>query len=191
MAGFLGILATLASHCDTEPGRRLVSVDDRRRFDEPWVVPADGPRVVPDRPPEAKSRAMANQRTQETSAELRLRSALHRRGYRFRVHQQPVSGLRRTADLVFARQRLAVFVDGCFWHGCPDHGSWPKTNAAWWREKIDGNRRRDADTNERFAAAGWHVLRIWEHEPPEAAAGRVAHLLEALVATGPGPSTPS
>jgi DNA mismatch endonuclease, patch repair protein len=68
---------------------------------------------------------------------------------------------------------VAVFVDGCFWHGCPEHGSWPKANADWWREKILANRRRDADTDRLFANAGWRVIRIWEHEMPGDAADRV------------------
>jgi len=76
-------------------------------------------------------------------------------------------------DIVFARARVAVFVDGCFWHGCPDHGTQPKRNAEWWRNKLDQNRRRDASTNGELEAAGWHVMRFWEHDDPEVAASAI------------------
>ena len=75
---------------------------------------------------------------------------------------------------MFAPARVAVFVDGCFWHGCPEHATWPKKNALWWREKIEGNRIRDADTDARLAAAGWLSVRVWAHEKPAEAAERVA-----------------
>jgi DNA mismatch endonuclease (patch repair protein) len=116
----------------------------------------------------------------DTPAELRLRSILHSRGLRYRVDARPVSGLRRKADLVFRSARVAVFVDGCFWHGCPRHMAWPKANAVWWREKITRNRERDRDTDERLRKAGWTVVRVWEHDDPELAAERV---VEALAAT--------
>ena len=82
-------------------------------------------------------------------------------------------GLRRRADLAFTAARVAVFVDGCFWHGCPEHATWPKQNAEWWREKIEANRRRDLDTDARLLEAGWLPIRVWEHEPVEDAADRV------------------
>jgi DNA mismatch endonuclease (patch repair protein) len=83
----------------------------------------------------------------------------------------PIPGLpRRRADIVFVGARVAVFVDGCFWHGCPDHCVRPKANAAWWREKIATNRRRDAETNAALSRLGWCVIRVWEHENPTAAA---------------------
>lgn len=109
---------------------------------------------------------MKSQRQRDTAAEVALRSLLHRRGLRFRVHY-PLPNLRRRADIAFPRLRIAVFVDGCFWHGCPEHGTWPKRNADWWREKIEANRRRDADTDARLGDQGWKVVRIWEHEPAE------------------------
>lgn len=89
----------------------------------------------------------------------------------------PIHGLRRRADIAFTRQRVAVMVDGCFWHGCPEHGTWPKQNAAWWREKIKRNIARDRDTDAKLAKAGWLSVRVWEHEDPEAAAKRVAAAL--------------
>ena len=104
---------------------------------------------------------------------MRLRTLLHGRGLRYRV-DQAVPGLpRRRADIVFVAARVAVFVDGCFWHGCPSHYVGPKANAAWWREKIDANRRRDADTDATLCRLGWRVIRVWEHEAPAVAAERI------------------
>jgi DNA mismatch endonuclease (patch repair protein) len=121
---------------------------------------------------------MKSQRQRDTAAETALRSLLHRRGLRFRVHYA-LPSLRRQADIAFPRLRIAVFVDGCFWHGCPEHGTWPKENADWWRAKIEGNRRRDADTDERLAAAGWLSVRVWAHEKPAHAAERVVGIVHA------------
>lgn len=115
----------------------------------------------------------------DTPGELALRRELHERGLRYRVDHQPLPGLRRRADIVFTRQRVAVFCDGCYWHGCPDHGSWPKANAAWWRTKIEATRERDRDTDAQLVASGWYVVRVWEHEPPEAAADRIEALVQA------------
>lgn len=120
---------------------------------------------------------MQAQRRRDTGVERSLRSALHRQGLRFRVHVRPIPALRREVDVVFSRARVAVFVDGCFWHGCPEHASWPKRNAEWWREKIERNRSRDADTDERLKEGGWMSLRVWEHEDPEEAATRIARIV--------------
>jgi DNA mismatch endonuclease (patch repair protein) len=98
---------------------------------------------------------------------------LHARGLRYRV-DAVLPGMRRRADLLFTSARVAVFIDGCFWHGCPDHGTQPKSNAAWWAEKIISNVKRDRDTDQRLAAEGWTVVRVWEHEAPAMAAARVA-----------------
>lgn len=116
-------------------------------------------------------------RQRDTKAELEVRSLLHRAGLRFRVNTAPVKGLRRRGDIVFRRQRVVVFVDGCFWHGCPSHGTWPKANAEFWRQKIKTNQERDRDTDRRLRAAGWRVLRAWEHEDPILVSKRVEHLL--------------
>src|SRR5581483_2722570 len=131
-----------------------------------WTAPA--PRASS---PDALRRMKA-QRQRDTAAELALRSLLHGKGLRFRVHYR-VPDTRRTVDIAFPRLRLAVFIDGCFWHGCPQHGTWPKENAAWWREKIEANRQRDADTDRRLVEAGWQAVRVWEHEDPEDAGRRV------------------
>lgn len=120
----------------------------------------------------------------DTPCELAIRSAVHRLGLRFRVDWQ-LPGTRRRADMVFSRARLAVFVDGCFWHGCPTHGTWPKANAAWWRAKIEANRRRDAATNRLLRKAGWVVERIWEHEAPEAATARIERVVRIRLRRSP------
>lgn len=112
----------------------------------------------------------------DTPAELALRSALRALGLRYRV-DTTLPGTRRRADVAFLGAKVAVFVDGCFWHACPIHGTWPKANAVWWREKIEGNRRRDRDTDRRLKRAGWVVLRFWEHEDAAMAARAVVSTL--------------
>ena len=124
-------------------------------------------------PEPRKRRAMQEQRQRDTAPEILLRQVLHKRGLRYFVHRRVLPELRREADIVFPRARLAVFVDGCFWHCCPEHGSWPVRNAVWWRTKLDRNRERDADTDRRLRSAGWVVLRVWEHEPAAEAADRI------------------
>lgn len=96
---------------------------------------------------------------------------------RYRVNARPLSTLRRTADLVFPAAQVAVFVDGCFWHGCPDHTRWPKTNAKWWRDKISRTQARDYETDAVLTRNGWLVVRVWEHEPPSEAADRIQEAL--------------
>jgi DNA mismatch endonuclease (patch repair protein) len=108
-----------------------------------------------------------------TAAELALRAALDRLALEYTVDVSPIPGMRRRADVVFPAERVAVLVDGCFWHGCPVHGTWPKQNAEWWREKIEANRRRDADTDRQLTEAGWMVLRIWEHDDSLESAARI------------------
>jgi DNA mismatch endonuclease, patch repair protein len=139
-----------------------------------------GMQAVPVPSSSGVSGRMQRQRRQDTEPELALRRALHREGLRYRVCM-PVEGLRRrTIDIAFTRLRLAVFVDGCFWHGCPIHATWPKANASWWEQKILKNRARDIETTERLKADGWTVVRIWEHEPTEQAAKMIISVLEAL-----------
>jgi len=122
--------------------------------------------------PQVRRRMLATPR-RDTPCELALRSAVHRLGLRFRV-DWPLPGTRRRADVAFVGAKVVVFVDGCFWHACPIHATWPKANGAWWRKKILGNGRRDRDTDAKLMAAGWAVLRFWEHEDPERAARKVA-----------------
>lgn len=115
---------------------------------------------------------MAN-RGRDTGPELAVRSLLHRAGFRFRVDHPLPFDRRRRADIVFTRVGLYVFVDGCFWHGCPEHFTLPKTRTAFWRDKIDGNQLRDRDTDAQMAALGLASLRIWEHVSPIEAADLV------------------
>jgi DNA mismatch endonuclease, patch repair protein len=104
---------------------------------------------------------------------MSIRRAVHALGLRYRVGVRPVPTLRRTADLVFTRMHVAVFVDGCFWHGCPEHHRPARKNSAFWSDKIDANRHRDAETDFALRDSGWTVVRVWEHEDPLAAARRV------------------
>jgi DNA mismatch endonuclease, patch repair protein len=117
---------------------------------------------------------MKGNRAVDTRPEVALRSEVHALGLRFRKHVAPLPGLRCRADLVFARQRVAVFVDGCFWHSCPEHGTSPATNSAYWQAKLGGNAQRDRRNDSVLEAAGWTVVRIWEHEDARVAALRVA-----------------
>lgn len=126
------------------------------------------PSVSPSSP--ETSRRMARVRQRGTDVEIELRRALHALGLRYRL-QVPLSRKpRRVADIVFIGARVAVFVDGCFWHGCPLHATWPKENAGFWRAKIEANRARDADTTRRLRELGWEVIRVWSHEDPVEAA---------------------
>lgn len=116
---------------------------------------------------------MQRQARRDTKPELALRRELWRRGLRYRVDVAPISGLRRRADMVFTRARVAVYVDGCYWHSCPEHATVPKTNRDWWITKLKANVARDRDTDAQLVAAGWEVVRVWEHESVTAAADRI------------------
>ncbi len=123
------------------------------------------------------SRRMAKVRQTGTDAELVLRREMYRIGLRYRIGYEVLRKPRRVADVAFPGRKIAVFVDGCFWHGCPEHATWPKRNADFWRQKIETNRRRDADTNARLQANGWTALRFWWHESPVEAAQTVARVV--------------
>lgn len=131
------------------------------------------------------SRRMRRVRQKNTSAELALRRELFARGLRYRIHVPVIAKPRRIADVAIKKLRVAVFVDGCFWHGCPLHATWPKGNAEFWRAKILANQKRDQDTDKRLCAAGWKVLRVWAHEPPEKAAIRIAESVAKLRSRDP------
>jgi len=113
----------------------------------------------------------------DTAPEKAIRSILHRRGLRFRVDERPVKSLNRRADIVFRSVKVAVFVDGCFWHGCPIHGTQAKANAEYWDRKIKQNKERDLDTTRRLQSAGWIVIRVWEHEDPEEASQKIYEVI--------------
>ncbi len=129
------------------------------------------------RRPPAKSSMVSAQMSRmprsSTGPEVLLRRRLHAAGLRFRVHVRTLPG---TPDVVFTRARLVVFVDGCFWHGCPVHGVLPKHNRDWWAQKLHINRERDARNDERLTAAGWLPIHVWEHEPVDEAVARIVVL---------------
>ncbi|WP_228552970.1 MULTISPECIES: very short patch repair endonuclease [Mumia] len=126
------------------------------------------------------SARMSRALRQDTKPELSLRRELHARGLRYRVAFPVPGNRRRSIDIAFTRMRLAVFVDGCFWHNCPIHGTSPTSNSGWWSTKLGANQRRDADTTRLLEEKGWTVLRFWEHEPPASAADTVLATLSAL-----------
>jgi len=130
-------------------------------------------------------RQMSKQLTRDTAPEIAIRRALHAMGLRYRVNALVVPGLRRRGDIVFSRRKVAVFVDGCFWHRCPIHATDPKANAEWWAEKLDRNVTRDRETDAQLASEGWRVIRVWEHEDPLASAERIACLVKGIATSTP------
>lgn len=129
-------------------------------------------------------------RNKDTKPEQLIRRLVHAQGLRYRLHARPLPDLRRTADLVFRPAKVAVFIDGCYWHGCPEHYVRPRTNSGFWSEKVARNIARDRETNEHLIAAGWLVLRFWEHEPSDLCADKIAATVIARRAT-PESSSPS
>ncbi|MGQ7297913.1 very short patch repair endonuclease [Quadrisphaera sp. KR29] len=119
------------------------------------------------------SRRMQQLKRRDNAVELAVRQLLHASGLRYRV-AFPIPGQRRrTIDIAFTRSRVAIYLDGCFWHGCPIHGTSPKANSEWWRTKIATNKARDADATAQLTDMGWTVLRYWEHEDPAAVAADI------------------
>ena len=110
---------------------------------------------------------MQANKSRDTGPEMALRRELFRRGLRYRVDVAPLPGVRRTVDIVFPGARVAVLVDGCFWHGCPEHRRAPKTHVEYWETKVRGNAARDRETTRLLQDAGWRVIRLWEHEPTQ------------------------
>jgi len=113
----------------------------------------------------------------DTAPEIALRSALFHRRLRYRIDVKPIKEFNRRADISFKSVKVVVFVDGCFWHGCPIHGTQAKANAEFWKNKIKQNQIRDEDTNKRLKKAGWRVIRVWEHENPEKAAAKIYNII--------------
>ncbi|WP_409183006.1 very short patch repair endonuclease [Amycolatopsis sp. VS8301801F10] len=163
-----------------------------RNLAEGWRRAREAGLVTPARMPDGSwasspgvRASMKGNRGRDTAPELALRSLLHRRGLRYRVSVRPLKKSRRTTDIVFPRAKVAVFVDGCFWHGCPEHHRPSSVNSAFWREKIEGNRRRDAETTAMLEAEGWTVIRAWEHDDPATTAEQVeAAVRAAMPGTG-------
>lgn len=131
-------------------------------------------------PSRQTSQRMAKVKQTGTDAELALRKMLYQMGLRYRVDYKVLKTPRRTADIAFPGRKVAIFVDGCFWHGCPKHATWPKQNAEFWRQKIETNRKRDTDTTERLRNTGWIVLRFWAHQSPVDAAKEVASIIATI-----------
>jgi DNA mismatch endonuclease (patch repair protein) len=131
---------------------------------------------------------LANRR-RDTGPELALRRELHRRGLRFRVDHAPSEGPRCRIDIAFTRARVAVFVDGCFWHRCPEHGNLPVANHEWWEAKLNGNVDRDRRNDQALESAGWEVIRVWEHEAVMDAADRVTRRVSQQTAPEPRSET--
>ncbi|WP_084781101.1 very short patch repair endonuclease [Planobispora rosea] len=147
---------------DVGEGRTVVVVT---RSTESWASSA------------ATRASMRSNKGRDTKPELALRRAVHALGLRYRVSYRPLKAVRRTADLVFTRAKVAVFMDGCFWHGCPEHHTVATTNAGFWAEKVRRTRERDRETDRLLQEAGWRVIRVWEHEDPVEAAEKVADLV--------------
>ena len=116
---------------------------------------------------------MQGNRQRDTKPEVAVRRLVHAAGLRYRVDFRPLTSLNRRADMVFPRLKIAVFIDGCFWHGCPEHHTVAKSNAEYWAAKITLNRERDRHTDQVLESHGWVVLRAWEHEPADEVANRV------------------
>ena len=124
--------------------------------------------------------SMLGNRSRDTLPELLVRRALHARGLRFRVDLRPEAELRTRADIVFTRRRIAVYIDGCFWHGCPQHGTSPKANADYWAPKLARNIERDRESTVALESRGWAVLRFWSHEPVDEVVERIAARVAAV-----------
>jgi DNA mismatch endonuclease (patch repair protein) len=134
------------------------------------------PQHVPAHPGSSSAQVsarMSRLRRRDNTQELALRRELHALGLRYRVHYPVPGGRRRTIDIAFTRRKVAIFVDGCFWHGCADHGTHPRSNVDWWQRKLQANQQRDRDTDRLLQERGWTVIRIWEHESLASAVRRV------------------
>ena len=134
----------------------------------------------PRAPSESVRSRMSRQRRKNTAPEVEVRRELHARGVRFRTDVKLERDLRTRADIAWRRLKLAIFIDGCFWHGCPEHATRPAANAEWWAVKLDGNIARDRRTDAILADRGWTVLRFWEHQAPADVADAIVAVLRGL-----------
>jgi DNA mismatch endonuclease (patch repair protein) len=121
---------------------------------------------------------MSRQRRRDTAPEVALRRELHARGHRYRLGRPVPGAPRRTIDIAFTASKVAVFVDGCFWHACPMHGTAPRANSGWWAAKLEQNTRRDRETDEQLRGLGWTVVRVWEHEAVSEAIAKIELALQ-------------
>jgi DNA mismatch endonuclease, patch repair protein len=131
---------------------------------------------------------MRRQGRRDTKLELEIRRRLHALGYRFRVDYRPEPSLRTRGDIVFTRKKVVVFIDGCYWHGCPLHATAPKNNAEWWRDKLAANAERDSRATADLNRLGWIVIRAWEHEGPDEVVRAVESVLRTESAGPPDQS---
>jgi len=127
---------------------------------------------------------MLGNRSRDTKPEMLVRRSLHARGLRFRVDLRPEPTLRTRADIVFTRRRIAVYIDGCFWHGCPTHGTSPKAHSDYWTPKLARNIERDLESTAALEQRGWLVLRFWSHEPVADVVERVAAAVRVTTTEG-------
>ena len=167
-------------HCRV---RRHTGVPSRRRSPRSrrWVIrPTIGIMSWASTP--GVRRSMLSNRRRDTGPELAVRRILHSQGLRYRVDFRAITNSRTRPDIVFTRQRLAVFIDGCFWHGCPVHATFPKENADYWLPKLARNIERDREADQVLVGEGWKVLRFWEHEEPETVAAKITSAVAALIA---------
>ncbi|WP_409057903.1 very short patch repair endonuclease [Streptomyces sp. SYP-A7185] len=130
---------------------------------------------------------MSKQRSRNTKPEVVVRRLLHAAGLRYRLQRRVPGMARNTIDIAFPGPRVAVFIDGCFWHGCPEHATYPKANSAFWREKIDKNALRDTRTTAHLESLGWTVLRFYTHEKPEQVAAQVTAVIRSAKEVGRRP----
>lgn len=153
------------------------------RIADPVSTPIRHPRCVTRQPavPTSASVAarMSRQASRDDHVQITVRRLLHTSGARYRVNFPVLGEARRTIDIAFPRRRVAVFIDGCFWHGCPQHATSPRNNAEWWRTKLERNVMRDQEVNARLKSEGWTVLRFWEHEDPQKVAEQVSRAVHA------------
>jgi DNA (cytosine-5)-methyltransferase 1 len=161
-----GVLASAIAHAIGGPKARKVH--------QRPAAPRPGNSLPAPYPTDDATRTrMQRQDRRDTTPEMRIRGLLEARGLEFEVDAKPEMGLQRNADIFFRQERVSIFVDGCFWHGCPEHARKTKSNTKWWAENIDKNRERDTHTRETLEASGWLVVRVWEHEDPRIAADRI------------------
>ena len=160
-------------------GRRAAPPSSSPENRDEWKMSAMSERRKSWASSAAVRRGMQANRSRDTKPEIAVRRAVHALGLRYKVDARPLPRLNRRADLVFTKAKVAVFVDGCFWHGCPDHHTVAMANRTYWADKVLKNRERDAETNRLLSEAGWTVLRVWEHEDLASVVERVAATVRA------------